>query len=168
MASKERPGTWAPGLLDSKKMFTFAIDYFLLVFVSGICVIQISCTFSGLAGLLFIKSSTATRLLAGSIIVAAFIWFFSVGERNINDFEGGLDSNEQALLFFIATLASVTVTYLSSSIINNHMRELETQPGTGLGALAESSYIRAVRASISYWRKNWRTQTRRYFSGSTD
>ena len=149
-------------------MFTFAIDYVLLVFVSGIGTIQIACTFSGLAGLLFIKSAAATRLLGAVTIAAAFIWFFSVAERNINDFEGGLDSNEQGLFFFLAILAAGAFTFLSSSIVNLRMRERASQPGTGLGALASSNYLRAVSANINYWRKNWRTQTKQYFSGSTD
>ena len=149
-------------------MFNLATDYFLLVFVSGICTIQISCTFGGLTGLMFIKSVPATRLLSASIIIAAFIWFFSITERNINDYEGGLDSNEQGLLFFLAILASTAFTFLSSSVVNSRMRERETQPGAGLGALAESNYLHAVTANINHWRKNWRTQTRRYFSGSTD
>ena len=149
-------------------MFTFAIDYFLLVFVSGICTIQIACTFSGLVGLLYVKSAKATRLLGASLIVAAFIWFFSVAERNINDYEGGLDSNEQGLLFFSAIVAAGAFTFLSSSLINRRMRGQSTQLGAGLGALDESSYFRAVRANIDHWRKNWRTQTRRYFSGSMD
>ena len=149
-------------------MFTFAIDYFLLVFVSGICTIQIACTFSRLTGLLFMKSVAATRLLGASTIVAAFIWFFSVAERNINDYEGGLDSNEQGLLFFLAIVAGGAFTFLSSSVLNRRMHERSTQLGAGLGALAESSYFHAVRANINHWRKNWRTQTRRYFSGSMD
>ncbi|MCH9010733.1 MAG: hypothetical protein IIC21_08925 [Chloroflexi bacterium] len=44
-------------------MLTFAVDYFLLVFISGICTIQIACTFSGLTGLLYMKSAPATRSL---------------------------------------------------------------------------------------------------------
>ncbi|MCH8061678.1 MAG: hypothetical protein IH861_04165 [Chloroflexi bacterium] len=149
-------------------MFTFAIDYFLLVFVSGICTIQIACTFSRLTGLLFMKSAAATRLLGASIIVTAFVWFFSVADRNLNDYEGGLDSNEQGLLFFFAIVAAGAFTFLSSSIVNRRMGEQSTNPGTGLGALEESSYFRAVRTNIDLWRKNWRTQTRRYFSGSMD
>ena len=149
-------------------MFTFAIDYVLLVFVSGIGTIQIACTFSGLTGLLFIKSVTATRLLGAATIVAAFIWFFSVAERNINDFEGGLDSNEQGLFFFLAILASGAFTFLSSSIVNLRMRGQESQLGTGLGALASSNYVHALAANINYWRENWRTQTKQFFSGSMD
>lgn len=149
-------------------MLTFAGDYFLLVFISGICTIQIACTFSGLTGLLYMKSAVATRSLGASIIVAAFIWFFSVAERNINDYEGGLDSNEQGLLFFSAIVTAVAFTLLSSSIVNRGMRGQSTRLGAGLGALAESSYFRAVRTNLGHWRKNWRTQTRRYFSGSTD
>ena len=149
-------------------MFTFAIDYFLLVFVSGVFTIQIACTFGGLKGLLLIKSATATRVLGASIIAAAFVWFFGVAERNVNDYEGGLDSNEQGLLFFSAILVSGVFTFISSSVVNHRMREREKQPGTGLGALTEASYLHAVRANINYWRKNWRTQTKRYFSGSMD
>ena len=149
-------------------MFTFAIDYFLLVFVSGVCTIQIASTFGGLTGLLLIKSIGATRLLSAPIIVSVFIWFFSVAERNINDYEGGLDSNEQGMLFLLAIVAAGAFTFLSSSVVNRRMREKETQPGTGLGALAGSNYYRAATANINHWRKNWRTQTKRYFSGSMD
>lgn len=149
-------------------MFTFAIDYFLLVFVSGICTIQIACTFGGLAGLMFMRSVAATRLLGASIIVAAFIWFFSVAERDVNDYAGGLDSNEQGLLFLLAILAGVASTLLLSSIVNLHMRSQEARPWTGFGALTMSNYFSAVKANIKHWRKNWRTQTRRYFSGSMD
>ena len=149
-------------------MFTFAIDYFLLVFVSGICTIQIACTFSRLTGLLYMKSAAATRLMGASTIVAAFVWFFSVAERNINDYEGGLDSNEQGLLFLSAIVAAGAFTFIASSLINRRMHGRSTQLGTGLGALDEASYFRAVRTNINYWRKNWRTQTRRYFSGSMD
>ncbi len=77
-------------------MFTFATDYFLLVFVCVLGVLQIVASIGGLRGLLILKSPILARGLGGALIVAAFIWFFSTATRNINDYEGGIDANTQA------------------------------------------------------------------------
>ena len=146
-------------------MFTFATDYFILVFIASIGAIQVAASIGRLSGLLFFKSPAITRLLGASLVVAAFIWFFSTGERNINDYEGGLDANSQALFFFLGVLAGGTFTFLMSSLVNARMNGYQPSPEGGLDALKQTSYLRALAYNLDYWRRNWRTQIRRYFFG---
>lgn len=154
-------------------MFTFATDYFLLVFVSGLGVIQFAASLGSLRGLLFFKSAWSSRGVGAALIAGAFVWFFATGERNVNDFKGGLDANSQALFFFLGILAAGVVTFLATSIVNYRMRPdagvpADTEgPGVpgGFDALADRSYARALSHSIGYWRRNWRRQIRHYFFG---
>ncbi len=146
-------------------MFTFATGYFLLVFVSALGVIQIGSSFGGLSGLLFLQAPKAARALGTVLAVAPFIWFFAVGERNINDYQGGLDAPTQALFFFLGTLAAGGVTFVVSSAANWRMDRGAPAPEDGMDALRNASWARALAASLQYWLKNWRTRTKQYFSG---
>ncbi len=146
-------------------MFTFATDYFLLVFVSALGVIQIGASFGGLRGLLFLKATKADRALGTILAVAPFIWFFAAGERNINDYQGGLDAPTQALFFFLGTLAAGGVTFTVSSAVNWRMDRGAPAPEDGMDALRNATWVKALAASLQHWRKNWRRRTKQYFSG---
>ena len=146
-------------------MFTFATDYFILIFVATIGVIQISASTGRLNGLLLFKAPLIARTLGFALVVGAFIWFFSSGDRNVNDYEGGLDAPTQALFFFLGTLAGSGLTFLASSLANLRMNGGEQSPDSGLEALRETTYVRAVGNSLGYWCREWRTQTKRYFIG---
>ena len=146
-------------------MFTFATDYYILVFVATIGVIQVAASFGGLNGLLFIKSSLVTRVLGIALAAAAFIWFFSTGDRNINDYEGGLDAPTQSLFFFFGSSTGFVFTFVVSTLVNARMNGGESSPEEGLDALRDTNYVRALAQSISYWRREWRTRMKRYFSG---
>ena len=102
-------------------MFTFALDYFIMVFVASLGVMQAAASIGGLRGLLLFKNPLVARPLGIAIAIAAIVWFFAGGERNINDYEGGLDSNEQALLFFLAVAASGILTCALTSLWNWRM-----------------------------------------------
>ena len=146
-------------------MFTFASDYFILVFVASIGVLQIAASLGRLNGLLLFKSPPVARVFGVALVAGAFIWFFSTGERNINDFEGGLDAPTQALFFFLGSLAGTGVTFVVSSLVNLRMNGEEPSPGAGLDALRETNYLRALGHSLGYWWREWRTQMKSYFSG---
>ena len=146
-------------------MITFATDYFILVFVASMGVLQIAASLGRLNGLLFFKSPPAARAFGIVLIVAAFIWFFSTGSRNVNDYNGGLDAPTQALFFFLGALAGVGVTFLVSSMVNLRMNGQEPSPEAGLDALRETNYIRALGHSLGYWWREWRTQMKSYFTG---
>lgn len=146
-------------------MFTFATDYFFLVFVSSIGVIQIAASVGRLHGLLIFRSPHVSRALGLILAVTPFIWFFTTGERNINDYEGGLDAPTQALFFFLGTLAGGAATFLVSSAVNLRMNGGEPSPEAGLDALKDTNFLRALVHSLSYWWREWPRQMKRYFSG---
>jgi hypothetical protein len=146
-------------------MFTFTTDYFILVFFATIGVIQIGASVGHLPGLLIFKAPLVARVLGLALAVAAFIWFFSSGTRNINDHQGGIDANAQALLFFLGAVAGVCVTFLTSSLVNLRMDRREPSPEGGLDALRYTSYVGALIRSIRHWRRVWRTRMKAYFFG---
>ena len=146
-------------------MFTFATDYFLLVFVSTVGVIQAAASMGQLRGLLVFKSPIVARGLGMGLVIGAFVWFFSTGTRALNDYEGGLDAPTQALFFFLGGLAGMGLTLLVSSLVNARLDLRKPSPEEGLGTLKDTNYVRALIHSLSYWRTEWRTQTKRFFSG---
>ena len=163
-------------------MFTFAADYFIMVFVASLGVMQAAASIGGLRGLLVFKNPLVARPLGIAIAVAAIVWFFMVAERNINDYEGGLDSNQQGLLFFLAVAASGVFTCVFTSLLNWRIVDFrlrgndgecrgngeERAPDAGLGALRWSSWWQALAHNYRYWfseARCWRTQIKRYFFG---
>ena len=153
-------------------MFSFAVDYFIMVFVASLGVMQTAASIGGLRGLLVFKNPLVARPLGIAIAIAAIVWFFMVAERNINDYEGGLDSNQQGLLFFLAVAASGVLTCVFTSPLNARMRRRmgngERAPDAGLGALRHSNWFQALAHNYRYWfseARCWRTQIKRYFFG---
>ena len=153
-------------------MFSFAADYFIMVFIASLGVMQAAASIGELRGLLLIKSPIIARVLGIVIAIAAIAWFFAVAERNINDYEGGLDSNEQGLLFFLAVAASGVFTCALTSLWNRRLRVsatgLKQAPGAGLGALKSEGWWHALSRnyrSLFNEATCWRTQIKRYFSG---
>ncbi len=146
-------------------MLTFATDYFLLVFVASLGVLQIAASLAHLKGLLIFKPPLVSRALGLVLFVGAFVMFFSTGTRNINDYEGGLDAPTQGLFFFLGAFAGLGVTLVLSSLVNLRMNVGRPSPEAGLDALRETNYISALRLSLGYWSRAWRTRTKSYFSG---
>ena len=157
-------------------MFTFAADYFIMVFVASLGVMQTAASIGGLRGLLVFKNPLVARPLGIAIAIAAIAWFFVVAERNINDYEGGLDSNEQGLLFFLAVAVSGVLTCILTSPLNARMRRRmgngEGTPDAGLGTLKYSNWWGAVACNYRHYYRHWfsearcwRTQIKRYFFG---
>ena len=146
-------------------MFTFATDYYLFVFAASLGVIQISASLGRLRGLLLLKSPAVARASGLALAVGAFVWFFATDPRNLNDYEGGLDANIQALFFFLGALTAIVVTVLVSSLVNARMNGGGPAPGEGLDALKHTNYVRALSRSLRYWSKEWHTQMKSYFFG---
>ena len=163
-------------------MFSFAVDYFIMVFVASLGVMQTAASIGGLRGLLVFKNPLVARPLGIAIAIAAIVWFFMVAERNINDYEGGLDSNEQGLLFFLAVAASGVFTCVFTSLLNWRIVDFrlrgndgkcrgngeECAPDAGLGAMRHSNWFQALARNYRYWfseARCWRTQIKRYFFG---
>ena len=133
-------------------MFSFAIDYYLFTFAATVGVIQVSASLGDLRGLLFLPSRPASRLLGVALILGPAAWFFASADRNVNDTAGGLDANDQALLFLIGALSGLALTLSASSIANLRMAPPPGPAMDGLDSLRRSSYFRALAASLNTWR----------------
>ena len=145
-------------------MSSFVIDYYLLVFTSSIGVIQISASVGRLNGLMFFSRRYFCRGFGVILCILAFIWFFISDNRNINDYEGGLDANIQALAFFLGAMTAVVITLCITSLVNINMKG-DHSPNEGMEALKSTNYGRAVARSVNYWWRRWRRRTEPYSSG---
>ena len=146
-------------------MFSFGVDYYLFASVAAFGVIQAAASAGGLRGLVLLRSALAARALGIGLALAAGAWFFAVEDRNINDYEGGLDANIQSLLFFLGASTAYAATLALSSIVNRSGAARDPAPGEGLGALRGTTFARALSRSLAYWRREWRTRILRYLSG---
>ncbi len=146
-------------------MFTFATDYYLFILVASFGVIQLAASLGGLRGLLIVKNDLVTRTLGVAFAVAAAVWFFDPAIRNINDYEGGLDANQQAIFFLLGTVSAFLLTVAVSSVVNARMAGSTPSPGSGLEDLKQASFTTALIRNIRFWLREWRTQTKSYFSG---
>lgn len=136
-------------------MFSFAIDYYLTVSMAATGAIQIAACLGGLRGLVFFRSYMVARAVGVILIVAPTVWFFASEPRNINDYDGGLDANEQAIFFALGALTSLVVTLIISSLVNCRMNS-QIGPKAGLGALENTTYVRAVLANLRFRVKHWK------------
>ncbi len=146
-------------------VFTFATDYYIGVLISTVGALQFAFSIGGLKGLLLFKSPLVAKTIGLALVAAGFALFFATGTRNINDYEGGLDAPTQGLFFFFGAFSAVVVTLAVTSIVNYRMRGPEAPPEAGIDALRRSNYLVGLSRNLMYWIRNWRTQTKRYFSG---
>ncbi len=144
-------------------MFTFAADYFIGVFVSTLGALQFAAARAGLRAMLIVRPPALAKALGAALSAGGLALFFATGERNINDYEGGLDGPAQALFFFYGAAAALAVTLASSSLVNRRMRGADCHPSDGLDCLKHTNYALALARGVRRWRENWRTRTRRSF-----
>lgn len=128
-------------------MDNFGLDYFLFVFVAALGVLQMAAAYSSLNGLLYIRPRALAFLLGLAVTVGAFVWFFVSEPRNIPDSAGGLDGNQSAGLFALGMLFALLWTLVMSSIVNRSMSRI-AQPGSGLDALKDTTYLGALRTTL--------------------
>lgn len=101
-------------------MSSFQTDYFILVFIGSLGVIQAAASVGGLRGLLIVKRPAAARAIGAALAIGAMMWFFTE-PRIINDTDGGMNSNQQGLTFFIAAVCAAAVTLAASTLVNIRM-----------------------------------------------
>ena len=141
----------------------FGLDYFLFALVASVGVLQLAAAYSRLYGLLFLNRSLSAAL-GLALVVGAFIWFFASEPRNIPDTAGGLDGNQQAILFTAAVGVALVVTLLASSLRHRSMVGSDEQ-AQGLEALRDANYLRVLVKGLRARWKHWNGSTKRYSSG---
>ena len=145
-------------------IMNFGQEYLALVFTMCFGVIQISCSYSKIHGMLIFRDERLSVMLGTTIVSLVLIWFFWDGGRNIPDTDGGVAGFQQFTLFLIGSGAAFLLTSILVSI-RCRSKTLPLKKNKGLLSLGESSYIRAVFYNLSEAWKLWRKRTRKYSSG---
>tara|TARA_Y100000814_G_scaffold104985_1_gene73757 strand:+ start:802 stop:1116 length:315 start_codon:yes stop_codon:yes gene_type:complete len=95
-----------------------------------------------------IKNTKLTYLISTGLIFFSAYLFFITDNRIINDFEGGLDANEQAVIFSLSALSSFFVTGLVTSTFKSSKHKPLTQ---NLGGLASYRNYRLIDSLNKKW-----------------
>ncbi len=91
------------------------LDYFVLVFIAAAGVYQIVAAASGLRGLSFFGQPLVQSFFGAALIVAAFAWFYTEEERNV---QHTVEGAQQLTFFLAAAILSFLVSAGLASIIN--------------------------------------------------
>jgi len=137
-----------------------ARDYFVMVVLASCGAIQIACAYARLYGLLLLRRPLPSALLGVALVVAGFLWFFAPGPHNVPDYAGGLDGNQQALLFFLGSLTSFLLTAVLTSLVNrNRLSPAPSGRPEGLDALRYRTYLELVQAQVEERWRRWSGRT---------
>ena len=137
-------------------MKAFSIDYYILVTVSAVGVIQLAAMHSGLRGMLVLGPSRISTAIWAAFPLGAVAWFFVTKDRKVSDHLGGLSSNEIALAFFVGVVTAWVLTVAVTSVLNHKRDREEPTPGAGLESLSETTFFRALLNNVRYWYREWR------------
>ena len=134
---------------------SFSVDYFILVYVAAMGVLQMIASRRDLRGMLLFPAPSIAFLVGLCAVIAAFSWFFASEPRNLSDTEGGLDGNRAASMFSAASSLAVFSTLVISSLINRSLGRDGQAPSPGLDALGQTTYLRALSGSLKgLWKRS--------------
>lgn len=137
-------------------MLPLAADYFIFVFISAIGAIQVGASCGKLRGIYLFRNIIITRIVGFLSVIVGIVWFYATKHRNINDTEGGIDANDQALWFFLGVTAALIFTFLITSIFQKKLTEKSQKNfEPSIQNLKYSTYFFAIKNSIGFRTKNW-------------
>jgi len=119
-------------------------DYFLLIFLSAIGVLQIAAAYAEIRGLLLLRRRILSYILGIAFTGGAFLWFFASGERNIRTV---VEGTEQLGLFAAGVIAALSFTFAASSLANRRLSS--AGEGDGWESLRNTTFLKAL---IAKWR----------------
>ncbi len=125
-------------------MFSFAVDYAILVAVAFLGILQIVAARNQLKGLSFFSNKRLAYVFGVVVATAAVLWFFWSDNRNVEGKISNVEGAEQFWLFLVAVVSSVAVTLLLASIINRRTPPSTSTPRWGIDPLRTSTYIQLL------------------------
>jgi len=134
--------------------YSFALDYFLCCFIACVGVLQIATISSKLTYLSLFGKAVSRYLFGYGLLVSSATLFFLSGERNIDDSSGGLDANEQAVLFVVSAFCSFLVTGTICSLRVKAHRENRIHEKISLSTLKSNTLIGVYRCRWTYWKES--------------
>ena len=139
-------------------MINFYLDYFICCSLVSSGVLQIAATSSRTYLFCFFSRPMINVSFAVGFIITGLLIFFTTANRNINDYEGGLDGNEQAFLFYVALSASFFVTSLVTSATNRkkNLKDYNCEADSFI-CLKHDTYVNLIRLRWKYFFKKSRS-----------
>lgn len=122
-----------------------AFEYFYLVLIAAVGVIQAAVAYNGLKGVCFFYYKTSAYLFALVTTVPVLISFFYWNSRNPT---GVIEGREQFCLFMLAMVAAIGFTTVFSSVWNHWRFRGNEIKGEGFEALRQATFFQALRYGI--------------------
>lgn len=136
-----------------KIMLNLPIDYYICCTISVVGVLQIASNTANLDKLRFLRRRSLNAILASSLLLTSFILFFFTADRNINDIHGGLDGNQQMVLFVCSFVTAFIVNAVISSCINNSTNNHSNVGSVGIELLRHKTYWHIFKRPTIHWLK---------------
>ena len=140
----------------------FALDYFVLVFLSALGVLLFVTAYYRFYGLMLF-SKPISLALGALLISGALTWFFASEYRNLSDTDGGLDGNWQTLLFAAGAALAIIFLLVVSSLRNWSMKG--KPDANGLDMLRHSNYWLLITKALRQRWDSWKERTNQHSSG---
>lgn len=139
-------------------MINFHLDYFMCCSLVSCGVLQIAATSSRTYLFCFFSRPIINVSFAVGFITTGLFMFFATEDRNINDYQGGLDGNEQAILFCVALSTSFLVISLITSATNRQkiLRDHNCQADSFV-CLNHDTYVNLIKLQWKYFFKEFKT-----------
>jgi hypothetical protein len=118
------------------------LEYFYLVFIAAVGVIQAAVAYNGLRGVSFFSHRVCGYFFAAVTIGPVLASFFAWNERNPT---GVVEGGQQFYFFMLAIVAAIGFTLVLSSIIKHHSLRGNDVKYDGFEALKEVTFFQAIR-----------------------
>lgn len=119
-----------------------ALEYFALVFVAVVGVLQLVAAYNELRGVSFFSRKVYGYLFVAFTVVPALAGFFTWNLRNP---PGIVQGREQFVFFLLALIAALSFTLVTSSLLKNRHLQGNHVQHDGLEALREVTLFQALR-----------------------
>ena len=134
--------------------YSFGLDYLLCCFIACLGVLQIATNSSKLTHLRLFGKAIYAYFFGYSLLIFSATLFFLSRERNIDDSSGGLDGNEQAILFVVSAFGSFLFTAIICSFRSKPRQENNIPEKISLSSLKSDTLIGVYLSQWTYWRKS--------------
>lgn len=133
-------------------MLELALEYYGLVVLLSVATIQLSSTYAGLRGIMFIRHPRVNCCLA---LVILFACLGAIATWNWRNPIGIIEGAQQFFLFMLAIISAIGLTIVLSSLLN-HLRFSKSGNGleNGFEALKSRTYLQAIITRLRSFR--WR------------
>lgn len=127
-------------------MSKLALEYFYLVFLAVIGVVQAAAAYNQLHGLCLFRHTISAYIFALLLVSPVGFLLYTWNERNP---VGVIEGLQQALYFFLGTLCAILFTLIVSSLVNQRRFSSVKPDREGLEALRNATFYQAIRHRVS-------------------